>query len=413
MYLLTFLGIGSRNKDGELTGFYHRAKYKWQNSKPIETCWIAEACIEFFQIDKAFVVATEKSLEATWPNFQNAISLKCTVEPIRIGEGKSENELWEMFDAIVKPIPENCELVIDITHGFRSQPLIAMAIAIYLREVKHVAIAHVIYGAFEAKDEDSGITPVFSLDTFIDLIDWTFAIQSFVQTGGSKLLNAILQNTQKSAYTDQMRSKNSGNGLPRKLISVADSIDRVSRALHLLRPAETGKEVKNVLKILRDSRHDVESFAKPFAPLIDKIRDELEPLNYDINDFDVQSILKSQLSMIEWFLQKKKYMHAISLAREWGINYFAVLRGMNPARAYHRKLAEKWMNSLIYSDKQSDLDGLIQFEFIELFKRIQNFRNEIDHANDEQPASKLASNISKACIDLIEFGKRLQSKKVF
>ena len=403
MVLLTFLGTGSN-----YTGLYELANYQWYEHQPIKTRWIAEACIEIFDIKEAYIIATQKAQDLTWPNLKAAIQNKCDLHLIPIKVGKSEAELWDIFELILDPIPEGAELIIDVTHGFRSQPLMALAIAIYLRIVKGIVVRHIVYGAWEAKDKNSDITPIFALDAFLELIDWTFAISTMSNSGDAAGLKQILQETQKRYYVERS-SKYQNSDLPRKLVSLAGSLYQVSQALQLLRPGETGKQVRIALKLLQESRQELQKFAKPFSPLVDRIEVELKPLDYG-EVTTSKSILEAQLSMIDWFLSKKKFSHAITLAREWGVNYFAVLRGLNPAVNRHRKLAEKWLNQLIYEHGESDYQGILSREFANLFREIQNYRNEINHANDEQPANKLAKNIEKVCQKLLENSKNLMNQ---
>lgn len=402
MVLLTFLGRGTRN------GYYEPARYRWKEKNPVETCWIAEACVKIFDIDKVYVVATQEAQDKTWPNLQRALKDKCDVSLIPIKDGKSEAELWEIYESILAPIPEGAELVFDITHGFRSQPLIALAIAIYLRILKSVSVRHIVYGAWEATVRQTGITPIFALDAFLELIDWTFAIWSFRRSGDAELLRSILEDTQRRYYVSK-DSEIKSSTLPRRLSSLAKSIYNVSQALHLLRPGETGTEVKNALDLLEESKEELRRFAKPLLPLADHLEAELKPLDYGEITTET-SILSSQLSMIEWFLSKKKFSHAITLAREWGVNYFAVLRGLNPAVNNHRKLAEKWLNQLIYDKDSSETSGILDSEFVDLYRQIQNHRNEINHANDMQPADKLAKNIENVCRRLLIHSEDLLSK---
>ncbi len=403
MILLTFLGTGSN-----YTGLYELANYQWHEGRLVKTRWIAEACTEIFGIKEAYVAATQQAQSLTWPNLRAALQNKCDLHLIPIKDGKSEGELWEIFESILDPIPAGAELIIDVTHGFRSQPLLALAIAIYLRIVKGIVVRHIIYGAWEAKDKNTGITPIFALDAFLELIDWTFAISTMSNSGDAESLKQILQETQKRYYVER-NSKYQNFDLPKKLASLANSLYQVSQALQLLRPGETGKQVRNALKLLQESRQELHKFAKPFSPLAARIEAELKPLDYG-EVTTSKSILEAQLAMIDWFLSKKKLSHAITLAREWGVNYFAVLRGLNPAVNRHRKLAEKWLNQLIYEHGESDYLGILSQEFANLFREIQSYRNEINHANDEQPASKLAKNIEKVCQKLLENSENLMTQ---
>jgi CRISPR-associated Csx2 family protein len=74
---------------------------------------------------------------------------------VDIPDGKSEEELWEIFEAISKAVQEGDEIVFDITHGFRSLPMIAMLTIAYLKQVKGVKVQHVVYGVYERDNHGS------------------------------------------------------------------------------------------------------------------------------------------------------------------------------------------------------------------------------------------------------------------
>jgi len=101
---------------------------------------------------------------------------------VTVPVGKTEDEIWDMFDAIVDHIPENEHLVLDVTHGFRTQPLLALATAIFLRNFKNITLEGIYYGAYEAKNEQKK-SPVFNLTPFHELIDWTFAFRRYREKG--------------------------------------------------------------------------------------------------------------------------------------------------------------------------------------------------------------------------------------
>lgn len=361
--------------------------------EPIETCWIAEACAQYFKIRRAYVVATDKALRVTWPNLERAFAKICETEPIRIADGNSEEELWQIFESIVEPIPEECELVIDITHGFRSQPLIAMAIAIYLREVKRVTVAHVVYGAFDAKNKESGIVPIFALDTFLDLIDWTFAISQFGTSGNASLLKGIMQKS-RSGEKDQL-------GL------IAADLEATSRALHLLRPKETHRLAQKATTHLKNAKRDIRANikAKPLLPLLDEVENMLNEFSTDYKEKDGKGILMAHLKMISWYLHKEKYIHAICLALEWFGRFHAYYTNLDFTRKEFRQKAMEELNKIINgSNNKSKLHPDFP---VELFKLIRDTRNQVAHANDEYPSSTLIRKIKDYCTKLINFGGKL------
>jgi CRISPR-associated DxTHG motif protein len=112
---------------------------------------------------------------------------------VDIPDGKSEEELWEIFEAISKAVQEGDEIVFDITHGFRSLPMIALLTIAYLKQVKGVKVQHVVYGVYE---RDNPMAPILDLTPFADLLDWLAAAKMFTATGDSSELGRLIQDVQ-------------------------------------------------------------------------------------------------------------------------------------------------------------------------------------------------------------------------
>lgn len=70
---------------------------------------------------------------------------------------------------------------LDITHGFRSLPMLGLVSAMFLKQLKHARIGGIYYGALEMAE--SGITPVIRLDGLLSLLEWLGAISAFRASG--------------------------------------------------------------------------------------------------------------------------------------------------------------------------------------------------------------------------------------
>jgi CRISPR-associated DxTHG motif protein len=152
MLALSFLG----------TGNYQETTYQL-GDKRCTTNLMPFAVHQFFEPERLFVAQTKEANDAHGASLQ----AKCAYTPIEIPSGRTADELWQMFAMIVNAIPENAKLVIDITHGFRSQPIIALAIALYLQTAKSIKVEKIIYGAFEGRSNDN-IAPVLDLTPFLE-----------------------------------------------------------------------------------------------------------------------------------------------------------------------------------------------------------------------------------------------------
>ena len=77
------------------------------------------------------------------------------LEVVKIPNGENEEEIWEIFNALYNNIGEGEEILFDVTHAFRSIPIIMMSVMNYIKVMKSCVLGNISYGAFEAaKKED-------------------------------------------------------------------------------------------------------------------------------------------------------------------------------------------------------------------------------------------------------------------
>jgi len=79
-----------------------------------------------------------------------ALGEACSFAPVEVPPATDEAAWWRIFNALTEAVPEGTTLLVDVTHGFRSQPFLSLAVVAYLRAVKDVEVERIVYGAFEA-----------------------------------------------------------------------------------------------------------------------------------------------------------------------------------------------------------------------------------------------------------------------
>ncbi|MCK5681854.1 CRISPR-associated DxTHG motif protein, partial [bacterium] len=78
------------------------------------------------------------------------MNLSCQIQAVLIPNGKSEGEIWEIFNLVCDQLGEKDEVVLDVTHALRSLPLLAKVVLQYMRVLKDV----VLNGIFFTGDRD-------------------------------------------------------------------------------------------------------------------------------------------------------------------------------------------------------------------------------------------------------------------
>jgi CRISPR-associated DxTHG motif protein len=343
MKLITVLG----------TGKYEPVTYRW-NDHTYETSFIQEAFVHWLKPEATCVLLTGGARAGQWQDLHQKLQGHTHTVEIDIPDGKNEAELWEIFEAISEVVQEGEEIVFDITHGFRSLPMIAMLTIAYLKQVKGVKVQYVLYGAYEARNDKDQVAPVFDLTPFADLLDWLAAAKMFTATGDSSELGQLIQEIQDDAYRNREAY---GENLPRALKNFGAALAEVSDDLLLARVPNLPKSVINLIEKQKRASAEVSQWAPPLRLLLDKIAAAYAPFQDDS--------LPTQAKLIRWYLDHNHIVQAMTLAREWVVSCYMQQRSLSrdDAEAELKQRAE---------NHEKD-------EIIQLWNRIRELRNDLAH----------------------------------
>jgi CRISPR-associated DxTHG motif protein len=300
MKLLTFVG----------TNRYETTTYMWQNLR-CETKFVAEALTSWLSADKVVVFLTRDAFEhENWEQLSQLLQ-GMEVQTVSIPDGRTEQEIWEIFEAVVSSVEQGDEIAIDVTHAFRSLPMVLVAVAAFLRTVKAVRVRHIFYGCY-MKDEPE--SPVIDLNLLLELLDWMEATRRFKETGDARWIGEKLRSTQ-----DRLRREQKGE--PRELKKAGERLITLSQALQLARPIEAAEAARQLRNLLPTASSEIDTWAKPFSLLIEDIKAQVEQLAYENTDTLDSQHLEKQLQFIEQLQRYGLVTQATQMAREWVVNW--------------------------------------------------------------------------------------------
>ncbi len=389
---LTFIG----------TSNYEKVIYKYKD-KQFETNLFPKALEHFFKLDKLLVVATKAAAE----KHSEVSDCQTQVDIISIPEGRNENELWNVFEKIYISIPHKADLIIDVTHSFRSLPIIALSILQYLKTLKDVNIIDIVYGAYEARDSYSNIAPVFNLTPFMNIIDWSYSINDFVHHGNAAFLKNILDKIHKRTYSEKTEWQS------RNLAGLGSALSNLSNALSITRIKESleyAKELKTKVENVKDDiSHQPE--AKPLEPLLENIVSRFDEISIESSDLFKSNGFSAQIKMIEYYLRNHQYMQAITLSREIIISKLCVLLNKDPIK--QRDIIENLLNEKNEFNGNDDFSNhkLKIIEFRKVWERVKEIRNDINHAGMRKSVaktSKAIKSITENCNETIKIIKKYE-----
>jgi CRISPR-associated DxTHG motif protein len=305
---------------------------------------------------------------------------------VDIPDGNSTDELWDIFTKCVDAdvVEENDEILLDITHAFRSIPLLIFIVAAYLRQVKNVKLKHIIYGAFEARNQDTNQTPIFDLTPFVELLDWMNAVNVFQNSGDARLI--------------------AGLDVPPK---IANALTGLSDALLTNRTFEAQKAAFTFNGLTFDSPQ-----APPFRMLVEQLKQSYQRMAVNEPSDNQKNSLKAQYQQIKWYVENQHYLHAITLMREWLISW-KCLDGQGYWLSHtNREAAENALNTRAKQESNPLAAGLAPLATdqtaIKLWNQCKDIRNDLTHCgmrNNPKPkrATDAIQGIQELFKDFEEF----------
>ena len=387
--LITFLG----------TGRYQPARYRFGTECSETEQFFAVALASRIQPARVVTLETrdarEKHGEALAGRLLNSGAFHTRID---IPEGKSEPELWDILAVLSACIPPGSRLHLDITHGFRSLPMVGFIALNYLRVTRQATIGGIHYGAWEARearDADPGVpeVPVFDLTPFLTLLDWTAGADEFLSTGSATRLGELLRNTHQDLWSSHDRG--STELLPKALAAVGKSIDAAAQNLILLRTRHLAESAASVARQLERAGEagEISRHAAPFLEVLQPIRQDL--LRFAGED------LETLRDLVGWLVRKGRPDAALTLANEWLVSWMMVQAG-HPEHASDEKSRQPFERALgLWVDQFTGLGairepdpgspellaGLVENVSADLMarlgslaSRIKGARNDLNHA---------------------------------
>lgn len=310
------------------------------------------------------------------------------VQAVDIPDGRDEPELWAIFQKVADAVAPGDEILFDITHGLRSLPFLSFLAAAYVRSVKGVKVKGVLYGALELRDKtvEPNVAPVVDLTRFVTLLDWLTAAHEFAHTGNASELADLLKDPN---ATPQHLAAAAGDRRAQEvagwLRGAAAAVEDVSEPLRLVRPLETMQAALLLERRLETTREGIEHAAKPFALIADQVAAAYTPfgLNAPLDPANRPASLRTQRSLLRWYVKREQYIQAATLAREWLVSYVAYQFGWDVIQ--DRELAEHLLNAEAKLQQQRrglplepDVkEGLRQA--VDLWNDVADLRNDLAH----------------------------------
>lgn len=300
------------------------------------------------------------------------------IEPVGIPDGTSGGELREIVLRLLRAIPDDCDVTLDITHGFRSVPFVFTVAMQYLTLMKQTVHIDGLYYGMLSKTADS-LTPLVDLSVYLKLMDWVYAARVFRDTlVPAKLVELIGELPASSERGTALRdallqfSTALDAAMP---IEIGKSAVAITRKVSNIHPDELGEEVL-LPDVLLGS---LKSLASEFVPgggvaVCEKL---------DVGE------LKRQARLIDRLLVLGRIAQAAGLIREWLV-LMVIFNGKRP---------EQWRDRNARADAEKMLaggHGLESREMNDACAKLIEIRNYLHHYGQTDADHISLSNIPSA-----------------
>ena len=303
-------------------------------------------------------------------------------------------------------------MIFDITHAFRSIPMLAIVILNYAKVMKNIIIEGIYYGAFEVLGsirEASALSskkrrvPILDLTSFDQLMEWSFAIDRFTGSGDAGLVSKLAnRSVKKLLEISKGQDKAAAN-----VRDIAKNLSAFSKTMATCR----GRDISDIAGKLKENVNRLETIeiVRPFKPVFERIKKQFDK-------FQGNPVLDG-IQAAKWCIEHNLIQQGYTILQETLISYFVIKTGENEENKKYREIASqaatiylkkieknKWKkpatdNHHITQRFLKLYDG--KKELIKIFKNLSTYRNDLNHAGQNDSPMK-PDNFSKKIEEYIK-----------
>lgn len=413
----------------------------YKNIRFIQEATIASNCQNWLTEDRIYILTTDAAYDANWLNGGHKgtevglksrlerLNLSAKLDYVSIPLGESVDEIWGIFETIYGLIEEDDNVVFDITHAFRSLPMLAIVVLNYAKAMKNINLQGIYYGAFEVLGSPRYVednvpveernVPVFDLSAFDMLMDWSFAVDHFIKAGDASAISALAKKEIKPVLAESKgRNENA-----RSTDQLAKALEKFTRVMATCRGRMISDTVERLRACLAES-YSINDI-KPFQPIVERLRDQVE------SSFCGETV-PDGFNAARWCLNHNLIQQGYTILQETLFSYLLIKAGLDPHEDRYRDIPSQALK--IYSSRKSDepiekadwhspacdypeiTERIIRIlpgdpDFTKQMHRISQERNDLNHAGQNQNAYVSPEKFSRNLATHINYMEQLVSEE--
>jgi CRISPR-associated DxTHG motif protein len=368
--------------------------------------YFPEALIQFCAFDEMLVFVTADARSKSWPHLESLG--RSNIRAIDIPDGRSSDEIWQIFRTVADAVQPGDTIVIDITHAMRFLPFLVFLFVSYLQFSGRARLEAIYYGAVQFRpDRSVDSASVIDLTEFARMLEWIGAAEQFTRSGNGEPMARLLKEQADVAL-------NAHDPIAHDALAQASRIiDQVSRALAFNMPLEVFSAADTLREKLPGLLQSGAHFAPQMRILGDRLRewygDLAQPPIAAHNRASLMESVQKQHDTALLHLRNNNFFHCTLLLHETLISAVMVyLRNWQFTSYDQRKLVSTVLHRLATSSTNShevnpskkkmneqlqmdlwteDLQRLQNYDALaKYFQELTKLRNSLAHCGFEQDA---------------------------
>ncbi len=308
---------------------------------------------------------------------------------VEVPRGDTEGEFERLLAAFLStfaPDEKRVDAVFDITHGFRSQPVVGLLALGYLAAAfEAFEVDDLLYGAYDLRKHenadfaDTVRFPVLSLVGHWDLLQWAGAWNVFRRTGEPGAL-VDLSNERRGRIMRGLKGTP-----PDELASFTPTLrawhEAVAACCVPLIWSEDGGAARSVLDAATMEWNEFSQNLERYTePLRHSAREVFAPMQADT--WSTLEGLEAQLALMEWLGRHERHQAVLTIAREWLVTAVCLATGTDPTEKEGRSFAAALMGLSHHAVDQipKRITAALGSSFPRVVGRTILLRNKLNHA---------------------------------
>lgn len=401
MHLLTFLEAAD----------YTDTTFVWRDQR-YRSRFSPAASARFLNADRLIVFHTRQAYSQIYPDFVKGLPEGISIQAVEIPPGASQEEHWQIAQRVNRSVESGTSLAFDISHGPLCFPLVGLLTATFMRAARSLDLRHILYAAYGLDTDltdgnhptlSPNETPIFDLNEMLTWLEWFIAVERFNNAGDARKLTALLTTERERMariyQRDTMHLSDVGS-----LGKLAGVVSGLSRSLQMIRPNQS-------LEYITDLSHRVQGVEGLFSSqsksliyslLTERLQGNFQSLtsSKEITFSNPAARVEGERWLVNWYADRELWVEAITLAREWVINWCMLQLGLSnftdlqARRRVESVLGAEAHDYLESRRKKSSFQSLFMREMpqledlLGLWLDLTDVRNDINHAGMREKPGK-------------------------